>query len=116
MKPQLSDRFVKFGGNVCRLVRRAPRDIALDNVFKQLARAATSPAANYAEAREALSSRDYVFRMKICVKELRECLVWIELAEQADFRRADLAPLAAECRELIAISVTCIRNASSLHP
>ena len=95
-----------FGGNVCGLLRRAPRDVVLDNVFRQLARSATAPAANYAEAREAVSSRDYVFRMKICVKELRESLVWLELAERADFRRADLQPLLAECRELIAITVT----------
>jgi four helix bundle protein len=48
-------------------------------MFRQLARSATSPAANYAEAREAVSSRDYVHRMKIVVKELRETITWLEM-------------------------------------
>ncbi len=112
-KPQLADRLVEFGGRVCGIIRRAPRDFALENVLRQLARAATSPAANYAEAREAVSTRDYVFKMKICVKELRETLAWLRMAEGAGFKPAELAPLTRECHELIAICVTCIRRASS---
>jgi four helix bundle protein len=112
-KPLLADRLVEFGGRICAMTRRAPRDLALDNILKQLVRAATSPAANYAEARESVSSRDYIYRMKICVKELRETLVWLRLAHAADFRRRDLEPLITECNELLAISVTCIRRASS---
>ena len=110
-KPQLSDRLVTFGGRVCGVIRRAPRDNALDNVFKQLARAATSPAANYAEARESVSSRDYVYKMKIVVKELRESLVWLGVAKQAGFKQEQIDELSAECNELIAIAVTCIRRA-----
>jgi four helix bundle protein len=113
MKPLLSDRLVEFGGRVTSIVRRAPRDAGLDNVLRQLARSATSPAANYAEAREALSTRDYVHKMKICVKELRETLVWLRIAHGAEFRSNDLDPLIRECNELIAISVTCIRRAAS---
>ncbi len=109
--PLLSDRLVEFGGRVCAVIRRAPRDQALENVFRQLARAATSPAANYAEAREAVSTRDYVFKMKICVKELREALVWLGMAKRAGFKQAELDELITECGELIAISVTCIRRA-----
>ncbi len=93
------------------MIRRAPRDAVLENVFKQLARAATSPAANYAEAREAVSTRDYVFKMKICVKELRESLVWLGIAKQSGFPARELDALMTECGELIAICVTCIRKA-----
>lgn len=80
-------------------------------MFRQLARSATSPAANYAEAREAVSSRDYVHRMKIVVKELRETITWLEMLRVAGFRARDIEVLERECRELIAISVTCIRRA-----
>jgi four helix bundle protein len=111
MKPLLSDRLATFGGGVCRLVRRAPRDAALENVLKQLARSATSPAANYAEARESISTREYVFKMKICAKELRETQVWLKLAHGADFRPKEIEPLIKECDELIRIVVTCIRKA-----
>jgi len=92
-------------------VRRAPRDAALENVLKQLARSATSPAANYAEAREAVSTREYVFKMKICAKELRETEVWLKLAYSAEFRPQQLEPLIKECDELTRIVVTCIRKA-----
>jgi len=110
----LSDRLANFGGSVLAAVRRAPRDPALEHVFRQLARAATSPAANYAEARESVSTRDYVYRMKVCVKELREALVWLGIARQAGFKPEALDELIGECRQLIAISVTCIRRAKGL--
>lgn len=67
----------------------------------------TSAAANYAEARESVSTRDYVFKMKICVKELREALVWLGVAKRAGFKQKDLDELITECGELIAISVAC---------
>ena len=113
MKPLLADRLVEFGGRVCALVRRGSRDPALDVISRQLARSATSPAANYAEAREAVSSRDYVFKMKVCVKELRESLAWLQMARRAGYGSAELDALTSECNELIAITVTCIKRASS---
>lgn len=85
--------------------------MVLETLFRQLTRSATSPAANYAEAREAVSTRDYVHKMKICVKELRESLAWLEMAHAAGFSPTELQGLIAECDELIAISVTCIRKA-----
>lgn len=97
---------------MCAVVRKAPRDPALDNIFRQLARAATSPAANYAEARESVSDRDYVHKLKIVVKKLRESLVWIRMAQAAGVKPREPGALAQECHELIAISVTCIRKAS----
>lgn len=81
-------------------------------MFRQLARSATAPAANYAEAREAVSSRDYVHRMKIVVKELRETLAWLQMVRASGFRTGDIEALERECHELTAISVTCIRRAS----
>jgi len=111
--PLLADRLVDFGGRACALIRRASREHALENVFRQLARSATSPAANYAEAREAVSARDYVFKMKIVVKELRESLAWLRMAHQAGFKPKEIESLVKECDQLIAIAVTCIRRATS---
>lgn len=103
---------MNFGGRVCALIRRAPRDIVLENLFRQLARAATSPAANYAEAREAVSTHDYVNKLKICVKELRESLAWLPMAQSAGFKPSELTLLITECNELISIRVACIRRAT----
>lgn len=112
MKPLLADRLTEFGGRVCSIIRRASRDPALDVILRQLARCATSPSANYAEAREAVSARDYVFKMKVCVKELRESLSWLQMARRAGYHPAELDSLVAECNELIAIAVTCVKKAS----
>ncbi len=84
----------------------------LESAFRQLARAATSPAANYAEAREAVSSRDYIYKLKVCTKELREALSWLQMVQSAGYRPRDLQPLVEECNELVAICVACVRTAS----
>lgn len=69
-----------------------------------------SPAANYAEASEAVSDRDYAFKMKICLRELRETMVWIRVAKGNGFKNADYDALERECHELIAITVTCVKK------
>ena len=94
------------------MIRRSGRDPALETIHRQLSRCATSPAANYAEAREATSTRDYVYRMRICVKELRESVTWLKIARRAGYHATEADALIAECNELIAISLTCVRKAS----
>mgnify|MGYP003510239520 CR=1 FL=1 len=113
MKPLLADRLLDFGARIIALTRWPARDHALENVLRQLARSATSPAANYAEAREARTTRDYVHRMTICAKELRESLVWLQLAQRAGFRQQELPAVIQECTELLAITLTCIKRANS---
>src|SRR5690606_40696549 len=90
---RLSDRLIRFGGRVCAVVRRAPREPMLESAFRQLARAATSPAANYAEAREAVSARDYIYKLKVCTKELRETMSWLQMVQAAGFKPSDMQPL-----------------------
>jgi four helix bundle protein len=112
-KPLLADRLVDFGGRVCAMVRRAAREPALDTMHRQLVRCATAPAANYAEARDSVSARDYVYRMKVCVKELREALTWLKMLQRAGYRTQEIDALAKECDELIAIAVACIKKATT---
>lgn len=90
-----------------------PNDLVGIHLARQLVRSATSPAANYAEARSAESPRDFVHKMQICLKELRETSIWLRLAARAGAARIGSEPLAKECRELIAIFVTSIRTARS---
>ena len=70
-----------------------------------------SPAGNYAEARDAESNTDYVHKVKLCVKELREAAVWIDVAKRLLRGSAVPAALEKECNELTAILVTCLRKA-----
>ncbi len=90
-----------------------PSDFVGTEIGRQLSRAGMSPAANYAEARDAVSNRDYLFKMQIVLKELRETMVWLRVAQGNGFRNARYDTLEKECNELTAIVVTCVKKAKA---
>ena len=112
----LENRLVDFGTDVCQALRRIPRDLVGAHLSRQLVRSATSPAANYAEARGAESRRDFIHKMQICLKELRETAVWLRFAERIFGRKLVPRGLARECRELIAIFVKSVNTAKAPRP
>lgn len=79
----------------------------------RLVRSASSPAANYAEAREAESHRDFIHKLQICLKELRETAVWLRTIARAAPASRDLRSLERECSELTAIFVASVRTAKA---
>jgi four helix bundle protein len=81
-----------------------------DHIAGQLLRSATSPAANYAEACDAESRRDFIHKLKVCLKELRETWVWLRMAAELT-KSADSTSLINECNELIAIFVASLKTA-----
>ncbi|RXK56569.1 four helix bundle protein [Oleiharenicola lentus] len=70
-----------FAQCVRRLVNQLPRTISNIEDAKQLVRASGSVAANYLEAQEGLSRKDFFYRIKICRKEARESGLWLRLLE-----------------------------------
>ena len=76
-------------------------------------RAGTSPLANHAEAQSAESPKDFVHKLRICLKEFRESYRWLLLCERVPLVKpsAKLKPLIEETNELIAIFVASIRTA-----
>jgi four helix bundle protein len=108
----LEDRLVALVGVTCRIVTELPPDRVAGHIAGQLTRCSTSPAANYAEARGAESRRDFVHKMKVCLKELRETMVWLKLLRTLEIRGpAAVEEAIAETDELIAIFVTGIATA-----
>jgi four helix bundle protein len=80
----------------------------------QLIRSATSPAANYAESQAAESRRDFVHKLRICLKELQEARAWIRFVGRMELSLSpDVAEVGRECDELIAILAASIRTARS---
>ncbi|OGI27722.1 MAG: four helix bundle protein [Candidatus Moranbacteria bacterium RIFOXYB1_FULL_43_19] len=75
----LEDRTLKFAKEVRFFVRKLPRTISNIEDGKQLVRASGSIGANYIEANEALSKKDFVMRIKICRKEAKESCYWLSL-------------------------------------
>jgi four helix bundle protein len=75
----LEERTFQFAKNVRIWVKSLPKTIANVEDIKQLIRASGSVGANYIEANESLSKKDFVFRIRICKKEAKESGYWIRL-------------------------------------
>ena len=101
----LEDRTFQFAQNVRHFVKTLPRNISNAEDVRQLVRASGSVAANWIEADEALSKKDFLMRVKICRKEAKESRLFLRLIDPGlakssiDGREA----LAAEARELTLI-------------
>jgi four helix bundle protein len=75
----LEDRTVMFAHRVRTFIKKLPRTISNIEDSKQLIRASGSVGANYIEANESLSKKDFVMRIKICRKEAKESRYWLKL-------------------------------------
>jgi len=113
MKPQeLEDRLINFAVMVIGVVKVLPNSKAGNHIAGQLVRSGTSPAPNYGEARSAESRKDFIHKMKISLKELRESVIWLKIVLLKNLVDERLVTKAiAECGELIAIFVSSTRTA-----
>ncbi|MBI3948248.1 MAG: four helix bundle protein [Armatimonadetes bacterium] len=98
---ELSDRLLAFAAEAGRLVDRLPDTRLGRHVAGQLVRSATSPAPNYEEACAAESRADFVHKLGVCLKELRESRLWLRLIVKAELLpAAEVAGLLDECCQL----------------
>ena len=79
----------------------------------QILRSGTSPAPNYGEAQSAESKADFVHKLKVALKELRETEIWLKIIAKAKMVRSRslIVPLLQETDELIAILFTSVETA-----
>ena len=77
----LVKRTFRFALEVRRFLNRLPKILSNYEDSRQLARSSGSVAANYLEAREGVSRKDFFYRIKICRKEARESGLWLRLVE-----------------------------------
>jgi four helix bundle protein len=75
----LEERTFCFAKNVILYVRQLPKYVSTLEHGKQVIRASGSVGANYIEANEALSKKDFIMRIKICRKEAKESAYWLRL-------------------------------------
>jgi four helix bundle protein len=102
---------------VRRLLPALQRDAASKHVAKQLWRAATGGGANYEEARSAESTADFLHKLRVATKELREAHYWLRVVQRSDWVRAgSLDRLVDEFDQLVAILVASARTAKAGHP
>ncbi|RRJ94625.1 four helix bundle protein [Opitutaceae bacterium TAV4] len=104
-KFDLEERLLDFSARIIRLAEKLPQTETGKHVSKQMLRSGTSPCANHGEAEEAESPDDFIHKLKICLKELRETWRWLRLIERVPLIENPvlLAPLLDETDQLIRI-------------
>jgi four helix bundle protein len=107
----IAERLLDLAAAVMRVIPALPPDAAARNAATQLARCASSPGANYAEARAAQSRADFVHKVTIAAKEMRETVYWLALIHRTGWLDNDLLPLVREAEELTAILAASARTA-----
>jgi|SRR3989344_1666953 len=75
----LEERTLNFAKRVRFFVKKLPKTVANIEDGKQVTRSSGSVGANYIEANEALSKKDFLMRVKICRKESKESKYWLQL-------------------------------------
>jgi four helix bundle protein len=110
----LEDRLLEYATNVIKIVERLPKSRAGNHVASQLLRSGTSPLPNHGEAQAAESPKDFVHKLKVSLKELRESKRWLRLIRHVPLIQPakSVDPLLAETEELIRIFVTSIKTAT----
>ncbi len=104
MDNDLAERLFKFAVIVIKFLRNLPNEPEFNNIRFQLSNSSTSSGANYEEAQAAYSKTDFLFKINISLKEMRESNYWLRLIE-ATFEtngilKNDLTYLIGESSEL----------------
>ena len=94
MNYDLEERAAKFGENIIEFIKKINRNEINHPLINQIIRSATSIGANYMEANEASSKRDFRNKIHICKKELNETKHWLRMIAKANPEKN------LECREL----------------
>ncbi len=109
----LEERLLCFTERLIDVVEAMPAKRVSNHIANQLTRCGTSPLANYSEAQSAESRADFVHKLKVALKELREVRVWLLLVQRKELVGPPeaMGPLLGECDELISILFASIRTA-----
>ncbi len=109
----IREKLVAFAVAVMDLCDHLPKTTAGLHIADQLLRSATSAAPNYAEARGAESSRDFIHKLGIVLKELNESEVWIDmLTRRKMVDEQPLLQIQQECKSLCRIIAASVRTAN----
>lgn len=111
-KLDLRERFIDFSVQVISISEELPKTFVGQHLANQIVRSGSLPAFQYAEACDAESRKDFIHKLKIGVKELRETLVCLEIIRRKSFiNEENLKSTCDECNELISIMVSSIKTA-----
>ena len=113
----LEERLLEYSVRIIKLVEQLPNTRAGNHVAGQLLRSGTAPYPNHGEAQAAESPKDFIHKLRICLKELRETQRWLKLIQRVPLIKKPelLIDILQETEELIKIFVTSIKTAEKNH-
>ena len=82
----LEERLLDYAAAIIRLIEELPKTRAGNHVAGQLLRSGTSPLPNHGEAQAAESPNDFVHKLRVCLKELRESFRWLRLIHRVTYK------------------------------
>ncbi len=113
MKYDLEERLIKFSISIINVADHSmASSFATNHLCKQLIRSATAAALNYGEAQGAESPRDFLHKMRVALKELRESMINLKIQRGADLikNHEALDQLIDENNQLISIFVASVKT------
>ena len=87
-KFDLEERLINFSVLIIEITKEMPNNYAANHLVKQLLRAVTSVSLNYGEAQIGESGKDFVYKMKTVLKELRETFICLKIIERTTLNKS----------------------------
>jgi four helix bundle protein len=110
----IQERLINFAVRIIKVCDSLPDTRAGRHVSGQLLRSGTSPAPNYGEARGAESSRDFIHKLRIVLKELNESYIWLLIIVRSEMLpHSQMSEIINECEELCRIISKSIQTAAT---
>lgn len=107
----LEDRTLEYGKRIIRMAKTLPKNTINFKLMDQIVRSGTSMGANYREANETETKKDFRFRIRICRKEGKETIYWLHLIVEANPDLKDrIDPLLQETSELVKIFAAILKK------
>ncbi len=112
-KYDLEERLISFAVLIVEIVGEMPDSRVSNHLAGQLLRSGTSPALNYGEAQASESRKDFIHKMKIALKELRETNVCLKIIYRTKNYKSKgkIESALAETNELLSIFVKSVKTA-----
>ena len=109
----LEDRLIDFAVQIIKVAEQLPKNYTGNHLGKQIIRSGTAPALNYGEAQGAESRKDFIHKMKISLKELRETFINLKIIKKSGLilDHKTFAEALKESNELISIFVKSVKTA-----
>lgn len=113
---ELEERLTDFSVQVLRISNQLPGTRVGQILSSQIARSGTSCALNYGEARGAESRKDFIHKIQLVLKELRETFICLKIIQKTKLIKSEneVSDVLSECNELISIFVRSVRTAKGL--